>query len=656
MHPPGSAVIGNDGIGTDSRTIGNNQIHGNRFIAPGDMRITELRASVVGLLDGSFTTAVYADNNGRPDRLLRSSQLVTSPTNGWNTFPLTEALDLTGGRAYWFALWSDSPGAVLPGDNFGTTYMGTYSYANLGGVWPDPISLPTPNAETRTYLIYAEGTPLTAAPGPQADVRGNGKLIISGDTTPTTLDGTDFGSLPQGMGTVEHTFTIQNPGANPLQLSADDPVAITGAAARDFEVLSQPASTIPAGGSGTFTVRFSPSVKGVRAATLVIANNDINPEKNPYQFTVRGAGLPVARESLWPDSTVGADVGNDGTYYELGTIFQASVPGEVTQIRVFSVGGDDGEHTVWLWRTADQAVVGGPYIWNFGGVTGWIYLDIPPVAIEPATDYTVSISTGTGPMRNYANIPGVVASGGSNGQHLSYPANAGVFIDNQPGAMPTQSYNGSTYLRDIVFVPATNTIGFPRMAVIGNANLIPDGYSSPVATNYTDFGLGSAGAGAVERTFVITNSGNAPLKLVGTPLVEVQGANAGEFSVVAEPADTIPAGGTASFTIRFSPAAVGARRAVMAIQNDDKNPYYFTVSGTGDQVVPITFRVTSITTDIAAGNVTIQWEGPDQQFQVERATSASGPFAPLGAPQSAKSYTDVGALQNNAQLFYRVRY
>jgi hypothetical protein len=68
----GAGVIGNDGVGAFARNIDATQIHGNRFVAPVDMRITELRAKVLAL-EGIFKCAVYSDNNGLADRLLRAA-------------------------------------------------------------------------------------------------------------------------------------------------------------------------------------------------------------------------------------------------------------------------------------------------------------------------------------------------------------------------------------------------------------------------------------------------------------------------------------------------------------------------------------------------------------------------------------------------------
>jgi len=205
-------------------------------------------------------------------------------------------------------------------------------------------------------------------------------------------------------------------------------------------------------------------------------------------------------------------------------IFRSSVAGKITQLRVFSVASETGDHTARLWRNDDDTVIGGPYTWNYGGVTGWITFDIPPVDIVADTDYTVSISTGTSPKRNYPNVPDF-ATAGNNGGHLSYPVDAGVFTT-QRDARPTQSFNHGDYFRDIVFIPAGATVDLPDVDVKGNNTSIADGDSSPSSTDGTDFGQTTVGGGTVDRTFTVANTGAAPLNLSGTPKVAVTGPQA----------------------------------------------------------------------------------------------------------------------------------
>jgi len=280
------------------------------------------------------------------------------------------------------------------------------------------------------------------------------------------------------------------------------------------------------------------------------------------------------------------------------------------------------------------------------------------VNIDSNTSYTVSISTGTGPNHDYPNIAGGALDPGNNGQHLSYPANAGVFTTSPvpPESLPTGSYKGGNYLRDIVFVPAGVVVNFPSMSVEGDGESITNGSASPSSANGTDFGQVVVGSGT-NVTFTITNSSTGTLHLTATPEVEIGGPQAAEFLVTAQPPVSIAAGGSASFTVQFVPAGTGTRSATVSIENDTEasNPYVFALVGTGT-AVPSLGKV-QITADLSAGNVTLQWASQSQQIQVFRANTVAGPFLPIGVPQSGNSYTDVGILKTaNASVFYRIGY
>ncbi len=644
----GAGVLGNDSEGVTWTPIDNRQIHGNRFQSPHNMRIQEVRAKLIELA-GTFKCAVYSDTNGAPSHLLQSSVELLNATNGWNTLAMASSVDLAAGEYYWLVIWADTVGARVQYDASGSSAWGAYAYLDLGGQWPDPISL-NGGQNTRTYCLYAEGAPIGTVPGPAIDVRGNGKLIVPGDTTPSPLDGTDFGSLGVGAGTQDQIFTLENPGDSALILTSTPPVSIIGPQAADFLVTSPPTATIAPGGNAKFTVRFRPSVRGLRAATVSIANN--NPSDNPYQFAIQGAGYLTGRESIWPETKTGKQW-VENTDYELGMIFRSSIPGKITHVRVYSVAGERGDHTARLWQNADNSVIGGPYTWNYGGVTGWITLDIPDVDIVADTDYTVTVSTGNS-VKNYPNIAADVARAGNNGQHLSYPANAGVF-STILGARPTTSYNGGNYLRDIIFVPAGATVDLPNLEVRGNGLSITNGEVAPRSSDNTDFGPIPTGGGAVEHTFTIANTGSAPLNFTGAPKVSVGGAQTNDFTVTTQPNSPVAPGGSTTFNLRFAPTQTGTRAATVNIANDsDQSPYAFAVTGVG--IAPIVRpRIIEIKPDLATGNLTVRWDGPGPQFQLEKATDVSGPFNPVGPQQTALTYTDLGALKANARSFYRVR-
>ncbi|HYD83291.1 MAG TPA: choice-of-anchor D domain-containing protein, partial [Opitutus sp.] len=108
-----------------------------------------------------------------------------------------------------------------------------------------------------------------AAGAPEIEVEGNSVVVADGDTTPSTTDYTDFGSAGVTGATVTKTYTIRNTGTAALTVS-------TVTAGGDFAITAQPPSSIAAGGSGTFSVRFDPSATGVRTAAVSFINGDAN--------------------------------------------------------------------------------------------------------------------------------------------------------------------------------------------------------------------------------------------------------------------------------------------------------------------------------------------------------------------------------------------
>lgn len=125
---------------------------------------------------------------------------------------------------------------------------------------------------------------------PSITVRGKALDIPNGSTTTSATDDTDFGEvLTVGLFAVERTFRIHNTGGSTLNLTGTPRVQISGAAAADFRVVTQPSSSSMAvGNSVPFTIRFNPSAPGLRSATVSIASNDLL--NNPYTITLSGIG------------------------------------------------------------------------------------------------------------------------------------------------------------------------------------------------------------------------------------------------------------------------------------------------------------------------------------------------------------------------------
>ena len=133
--------------------------------------------------------------------------------------------------------------------------------------------------------------------------------------------------------------------------------------------------------------------------------------------------------------------------------------------------------------------------------------------------------------------------------------------------------------------------------VTGNGSSIPDGNSTPVIADDTDFGSVSVASGTVSHTFTIENTGSEPLNFSGSPFVAISGTNAGDFTVTTQPVSPVTSlTGTTTFSIEFNPSGSGTRSATISIANDDsdENPYNFNIQGTG-MVAP------TLTTAAAAG-------------------------------------------------------
>lgn len=161
--------------------------------------------------------------------------------------------------------------------------------------WSKNLGAETGNGSLKSFKEATGGiatldTTILSQSGPEINIRwtGGGPSIASGDTTPSTTDGTDFGRIKVSGFTKDRTFYIENMGNANLTLNGSPLISIGGPNAADFTVVANPTTPIAPGNAVTFTIRFDPSAEGLRTATVSIASNDA--DENPYTFTIQGAG------------------------------------------------------------------------------------------------------------------------------------------------------------------------------------------------------------------------------------------------------------------------------------------------------------------------------------------------------------------------------
>ncbi len=131
----------------------------------------------------------------------------------------------------------------------------------------------------------------------------------------------------------------------------------------------------------------------------------------------------------------------------------------------------------------------------------------------------------------------------------------------------------------------------PEIDVSDYDHSINPGDMTPAVEDGTDFGSVPSLGVVVSRTYTITNTGNAPLHLTGSPAVSVGGPNASDFTVVTQPASVVAPGGHTTFQVNFRATGSGIRTGVISIASDDSDEpgYTFFVRGTLDSpaVVPL---------------------------------------------------------------------
>jgi hypothetical protein len=156
--------------------------------------------------------------------------------------------------------------AVLPG-SIAAGGSATFAVApadTKAGTKSGVVSIST-NVGTFTFDVGGTyTTPLSAA---AIAVSGNGVAIAAGNTTPSTSDGTSFGTVTTGTSETL-TFTVKDTGGQALALTGTEPV-VTG----DFVVSSPLPGSIAGGSSATFSVTPIDSAAGTKSGVVSIQSN-----------------------------------------------------------------------------------------------------------------------------------------------------------------------------------------------------------------------------------------------------------------------------------------------------------------------------------------------------------------------------------------------
>ena len=398
--------------------------------------------------------------------------------------------------------------------------------------------------------------------GNEIEIKGNGTAIVDGDTSASSSDGTDFGIVSSNGGTAENTFTIENSGDKPLNLTTDPRVVISGADASAFSVTTDAAAVINVNSSTTFKIKFEPNSAGVKTALVTVANDDS--DEGTYTFAIQGTGADA------PEVSFGTE-----TYPSLN----ATLANGITHLAV------EFDSDVKASGDAESANNVNNYLLFASGPNG-VFDTVSCAGGVVTDDVNVPINTAvyddhdeSGPFVATLTVNNDVPLSGGDYRLLvcgttSIYSTAGIKLG-----------DGSDAVLDF------NVVEKVEIGIEGNGTEIVDGDTSASVLDGTDFGEVSSSGGTAENTFTIKNDGDTPLNLTTDPRVVISGADASAFAVTTDAAAVINANSSTTFEIEFAPTSAGVKTALVTVANDDldEGTYTFAIQGTGVDAPQVSF-------------------------------------------------------------------
>jgi hypothetical protein len=373
-----------------------------------------------------------------------------------------------------------------------------------------------------------------------------------------------LGNCPVGF-TASKIFTVRNVGIADLDMT----LSVDGPDSSDFAIdTGEMARTLPPGGATTFTLIFTPAADTPRTATLHIGNNDF--DESSFDLVLEGQNT-ITREFNESEGIAILPRAPGNPYPS--TISVSGVVGPIIAVRVKLNGlthsYPDNIDAFLVGSTGAVAAV----MSDAGGASAmnnW-NLVFDDTALLPIPDGTFFVPGSFRPA-NYE--PGELrppGGTGSIGTNLTALAGAGangswkLYIDNDNLAA------GSLQSWAIVIdaAPLANDIAVEQPAGL---NIVDGGSKS----------FGSVMTGQEKSlTFTVRNMGMCDLRGLA---ITMTGADAAEFVLMGAPAAPLSGpDGTATFAVRFSPATVGPKTALLHIVSDDpdENPFDITLTGAG---------------------------------------------------------------------------
>lgn len=464
------------------------------------------------------TTVIFTiENSGTADlNISGSSNTNAALFNVASSFPMP--LTITAGNTATFSV------------TFQPTVAGTYNGS---------VSFTSDDADEATYVVSYTGVAQNA-PAPEINV------------VTTTLN---FGSIEENT-TSDLTYIVQNTGNADLVLSTST--------SAPYSIIGTAPSTITAGNSATYTVRFSPTATGTFTANVTITSNDADEPS----LTVSLTGVAVTALPAIFTETFGTPSANTAI---------TSYTGWSNPTLTFTGTGDVRTTTPSTYTGASGS--GNAFLSSSGGPRT---LEISNINTSTCTGLSLSF----GILKSISGSTGSellveVSSDGTNYTALTFPAlpaGTGWNYVTTSGTIP-QAAN----LR-IRFTNTSASVFFriDDVKLKGSCAPAPEINIVQSATTYLSGSTYNFGTAAVSSSniviFTVQNTGGADLNITNAT-----NGGASEFTTTSSFSIpfTIAAGNTATFSVTFAPTAVGTYNGSITFDNNDSNEPAYVLSYTG---------------------------------------------------------------------------
>jgi hypothetical protein len=418
--------------------------YGMRFQATANGYIT-----AISFYKAAANTGIHIGNLWSNSGTLLATVTFTNETaSGWQQANLSTPVAVTAGTSYVASYFT-------PSGHY--SFNANYFTANVGTGPVEALADGTSGANG-VYAYSSSSTFPTSTYGSS-----NYWIDVSFNTVilPTVVAGSPVGSGVSLTGPVTATFNepLNAATVNSSTFELFDPSNALVSASVSYIASSQTAVLQPSTALLPGTTYTAVLVGGSGG----IADSGGNPLSSNYSwsFTTQPPA-PICPCSLWSiNTTPGIPDAGDGNSGEYGVKFKSDVSGNISALRFYKGLGNIGTHVGHVWTSTGSLLATATF--SNETASGWQQVTFnPAVPISANTTYIASYFSSSG---HYADTPGGLQSAVDDAP-LHAISNVispnGVYYYAATSTFPSESYYGSNYWVDVVFL-ANGSIPRPKV-------------------------------------------------------------------------------------------------------------------------------------------------------------------------------------------------